>query len=183
MTSGLLATGITTWFSIQAFVNLGAVIGILPITGVPLPFISFGSSAMLPGATVLDVRRDPLETAWSCFRQQFMAQPHFACSFEDIATYLHGCERAMDACRERDPGRFHLLRYETLLAHPHATIRARLGTWGLAFDRGCLDFHRARRSVRTASAAQVRQPLRRDTAPAAGYGALLDPLRAALARE
>jgi cell division protein FtsW len=42
----LLATGITTWFCVQAFVNLGAVIGILPITGVPLPFISFGSSAM-----------------------------------------------------------------------------------------------------------------------------------------
>ena len=43
----LVACGITTWFCIQAFVNIGAVIGILPITGVPLPFISFGSSAML----------------------------------------------------------------------------------------------------------------------------------------
>jgi cell division protein FtsW len=43
----LLATGITTWFCVQAFVNVGAVVGILPITGVPLPFISFGSSAML----------------------------------------------------------------------------------------------------------------------------------------
>lgn len=43
----LLATGITTWFCVQAFVNIGAVTGILPITGVPLPFISFGSSAML----------------------------------------------------------------------------------------------------------------------------------------
>jgi cell division protein FtsW len=43
----LLATGITTWFAVQAFVNLGAVIGILPVTGVPLPFVSFGSSAML----------------------------------------------------------------------------------------------------------------------------------------
>jgi cell division protein FtsW len=43
----LLATGITTWFCVQAFVNIGAVVGILPITGVPLPFISFGSSAML----------------------------------------------------------------------------------------------------------------------------------------
>jgi cell division protein FtsW len=43
----LVATGITTWFCVQAFVNIGAVIGILPITGVPLPFISFGSSAML----------------------------------------------------------------------------------------------------------------------------------------
>jgi cell division protein FtsW len=43
----LLATGVTTWFCVQAFVNLGAVVAILPITGVPLPFISFGSSAML----------------------------------------------------------------------------------------------------------------------------------------
>jgi cell division protein FtsW len=43
----LVATGLTTWFCVQAFVNIGAVIGILPITGVPLPFISFGSSAML----------------------------------------------------------------------------------------------------------------------------------------
>jgi cell division protein FtsW len=43
----LLAAGVTVWFGVQAFVNIGAVIGILPITGVPLPFISFGSSAML----------------------------------------------------------------------------------------------------------------------------------------
>jgi cell division protein FtsW len=43
----LVATGITTWFCVQAFINIGAVIGILPITGVPLPFVSFGSSAML----------------------------------------------------------------------------------------------------------------------------------------
>lgn len=43
----LLAIGITTWLSVQAFVNIGAVIGVLPITGVPLPFISFGGSSLL----------------------------------------------------------------------------------------------------------------------------------------
>ncbi len=43
----LLAAGITAWFCVQAFVNIGAVIGVLPITGVPLPFISFGGSSML----------------------------------------------------------------------------------------------------------------------------------------
>ncbi|HEX4821377.1 MAG TPA: FtsW/RodA/SpoVE family cell cycle protein, partial [Acidimicrobiales bacterium] len=41
------AIGITTWLCVQAFVNIGAVIGILPITGVPLPFISFGGSSLL----------------------------------------------------------------------------------------------------------------------------------------
>ena len=43
----LLAVGITTWFCVQAFVNIGAVIGVLPITGVPLPFISFGGSSLV----------------------------------------------------------------------------------------------------------------------------------------
>ena len=38
----LLAAGITSWIGLQAIVNLGAVTGLLPITGVPLPFVSFG---------------------------------------------------------------------------------------------------------------------------------------------
>jgi cell division protein FtsW len=43
----LLAVGITAWFLVQAFVNIGAVIGILPITGVPLPFVSAGGSSLV----------------------------------------------------------------------------------------------------------------------------------------
>jgi len=43
----LLAAGISVWFGVQAFVNIGAVIGILPITGVPLPFVSYGGSSLL----------------------------------------------------------------------------------------------------------------------------------------
>ena len=43
----LLAAGITAWVITQAFVNIGAVIGILPITGVPLPFVSFGGSSLV----------------------------------------------------------------------------------------------------------------------------------------
>ncbi len=43
----LLAAGITGWFGLQAIVNLGAVTGLMPITGVPLPFVSFGGSALV----------------------------------------------------------------------------------------------------------------------------------------
>ena len=86
----------------------------------------------------------------------------------------------MDAIRARDPARIRLLRYERLQAEPEAVVRDLLDACGLTFDPACLDFHRASRSVRTASAAQVRQPLRGDTARAGGYGARLDPLRAAL---
>lgn len=43
----LLAVGITTWIVLQAFVNIGAVVGALPITGVPLPFVSAGGSSLI----------------------------------------------------------------------------------------------------------------------------------------
>ncbi len=43
----VLATGITVWVGCQAFVNISAVVGVVPITGVPLPFLSVGGSALL----------------------------------------------------------------------------------------------------------------------------------------
>jgi rod shape determining protein RodA len=43
----LLAAGIASMFAIQMFVNIGMVIGIMPITGIPLPFLSYGGSSML----------------------------------------------------------------------------------------------------------------------------------------
>lgn len=45
--SALLATGITAWVVGQAIINIGAVVGLLPVTGVPLPFVSFGGSALV----------------------------------------------------------------------------------------------------------------------------------------
>ena len=138
--------------------------------------------AMLPAATILETRRDPLETAWSCYKQHFYRLPHFSCDFDDIAAFMHDCQRAMAAWRERDPRHVHLQSYEALQRHPDAAIRALLDACGLAFDPTCLAFHATQRSVRTPSATQVRQPLQTDTSRTSGYGALLDPLRAALAR-
>jgi cell division protein FtsW len=44
----LAAGGATTWIAVQALVNIGAVLGLLPIAGVPLPLVSYGGSALLP---------------------------------------------------------------------------------------------------------------------------------------
>jgi len=45
--SKLTALGITSWILIQALVNIGSMIGVLPLTGIPLPFISYGGSALI----------------------------------------------------------------------------------------------------------------------------------------
>jgi cell division protein FtsW len=46
--SQLAAAGVTAWLLGQALVNMGAVVGLLPITGIPLPMVSFGGSALVP---------------------------------------------------------------------------------------------------------------------------------------
>lgn len=43
----LVAAGISSWLAIQSFLNIGAIIGLLPLTGVPLPFVSHGGSSLM----------------------------------------------------------------------------------------------------------------------------------------
>jgi rod shape determining protein RodA len=45
----LIATGVVCWFAFQAFENIGMTLGIMPVTGLPLPFVSYGGSSMFAG--------------------------------------------------------------------------------------------------------------------------------------
>ena len=62
--SMLVAIGITAWLTVQAFMNIGAVLSIMPITGVPLPFVSFGGSSLLVNLAamgmLLNIARHPV---------------------------------------------------------------------------------------------------------------------------
>ena len=136
---------------------------------------------MLPGARIVHCLRDPLETAWSCHKHNFAGEQLWSYDVSELAAFFGDCTRAMRVWNERHPGWIHAHRHEDLLADPEGGTRALLAACGLAFDPACLRFHDAEREVRTASAAQVRRPLR-DTAIAAGYGAALDGLREALAK-
>ena len=60
----LTAAGVTVWIAAQALVNIGAVVGMVPITGIPLPFLSFGGSALISlcvavGLLLSLARREP----------------------------------------------------------------------------------------------------------------------------
>jgi tetratricopeptide (TPR) repeat protein len=138
--------------------------------------------AMLPGARIIDCRREAIETCWSCYKQLFAkGMADFAYSFEDLSAYWRDCERLGNFWAERYPTQFRIQHYEDFVADPEAETRSLLDFCGLPFDSACLKSHEAKRSIRTASAAQVRQPMRRNTAISARYGELLAPLRSLLA--
>lgn len=51
----LLAIGITSWIGVQAFVNLSAMVAIVPLTGVPLPFLSYGGTALILNLSAMGI--------------------------------------------------------------------------------------------------------------------------------
>jgi rod shape determining protein RodA len=51
----LTASGIAVWFGVQSFINIGMTIGIMPVTGLPLPFVSYGGSAMFADMIAIGV--------------------------------------------------------------------------------------------------------------------------------
>ncbi|MEU5167893.1 MULTISPECIES: putative lipid II flippase FtsW [Streptomyces] len=68
------AGGVTTWITAQAVINIGAVLGLLPIAGVPLPLFSYGGSALLPtmfavGLMIAFAREDPAARAALAMRR------------------------------------------------------------------------------------------------------------------
>jgi len=53
--SRLLVGGITVWLAVQSFVNLAAMVALLPLTGIPLPFISYGGSALITSLSAVGI--------------------------------------------------------------------------------------------------------------------------------
>lgn len=135
--------------------------------------------AMLPNARVIICRRDPLETCLACYRYIFTGHP-YTHDLQDLATHWRDFDAAAKQWKQQYPDRVREQIYENLVTDPETQIRELLAFCDLPFEDACLNFHANKRRVTTPSAAQVREPIRRDTARAYKYGALLDPLRTAL---
>lgn len=139
--------------------------------------------AMLPGARIIDCRREPLETCWSCYKQLFApGLATFSYAFDSLAQYWQACERLGDLWARMHPDHVRVQTYEALVGDPEAQIRELLAFCELPFDAACLDFQNANRAIRTPSALQVRQPMRQTSTRASRYGPLLDALHSALQR-
>ncbi|WP_114238728.1 sulfotransferase [Dyella sp. C9] len=134
--------------------------------------------AMLPGARVVNGHRDAVETCFACYRQLFSVGSHFSYDLDEMASHYEEHVRLCRFWQQRFPGRVLDHSYEALVAEPEARIRRLLDFCGLAFDPACLEFHATSRTVlSTASAAQVRQPLQKNTSRLGHYEAQLSSLR------
>jgi tetratricopeptide (TPR) repeat protein len=137
--------------------------------------------AILPHATIIDVRRHPMDACFSTFKQHFAEGQSFSYDLEDLGRYYRCYLALMDHWDEVLPGKVMHLQYEELIRDPATNIRRLLAHCGLPFEASCLSFHETRRPVRTASSEQVRQPL---YASGVGYwkhfAQDLEPLRISL---
>ena len=136
----------------------------------------------LPNARIIDVRRDPTDTCFSCFATLFGGDLPYAYDLGELGRYYRAYAALMAHWREVLPESVMLeVRYEALVADFEPQARRLVAHCGLDWDAACLDFHKTQRAVWTASAVQVRQPLyRTSVGRARSYERMLGPLRAAL---
>ncbi len=148
----------------------------------PLNFEAVGLIVRLfPDAPVLWMRRDPLETGLSCYRQEFNKRWGFVHRLADIGHYYRLHERVMERWVERLPGRIIEVRYETFAADFEHEAPLLVAAAGLDWDPRCLDFQLSDRPVATLSTVDVRDPVTVRRGRADRYRHLLDELVAALA--
>jgi tetratricopeptide (TPR) repeat protein len=118
---------------------------------------------MLPKATIIDVRREPMACCFSNLKQLFgTTNQEFTYGVDDIARHYRTYLDLMRHWDEVLPGRVLRVRYEDVVEDLEGGARRMLEHCGLAFEPACLTFHQTRRAVRTPSSEQVRQPIGRE---------------------
>jgi tetratricopeptide (TPR) repeat protein len=120
----------------------------------------------LPSATIVCLRRHPLDTVLSNFRNLFAVGSHYydySYDLLDIAAYYVRFDRLMAMWRRLLPHRVLEIRYEDLVADQEGETRRLLAHCRLDWSARCLDFHTNAAPVATPSAAQVRRPLYADS--------------------
>jgi tetratricopeptide (TPR) repeat protein len=148
---------------------------VVPLQAVPLQAVPFFIDKMpnnfrhlglihlmLPNARIIDARREPMACCFSNLKQLFARGQEFTYSIEDIARYYRTYLELMRHWDSVLPGRILRIQHEDVVEDLEGNVRRLLAFCGLEFEPACVEFHKTARSVRTASAEQVRQPLNRD---------------------
>lgn len=138
---------------------------------------------LFPDARVIHVRRDPVETGLSIFRNEFPKFASFAHRLEDIGHYYGQYARLMSHWQTVLHDRFLTIQYDDLVADDARAVPELLQFCGLEWEDACRDFSSSKRVIGTMSAVQARRPLTAFRQGRSGrYAPYLSPLIAALRR-
>jgi tetratricopeptide (TPR) repeat protein len=118
--------------------------------------------SILPGARIVNVRRDPMALGFSIYRQLFRFGQDWTFDLKQIAQYYLAYEDMMRYWDMREPGFVIHMQYEELVQSPEQSIRRLLQQLQLPEEKACFSPHENQRPVRTASSEQVRQALYTD---------------------
>ena len=119
-------------------------------------------SMLFPHALLIECRRDLRDVALSCWMTDFRSVL-WANDKAQIASRIHQYERLMDHWRAVLPSPIHEVHYEEAVSDLENTARRLVKTCGLEWEPACLEPHRAKRAVRSASLVQVRRPVYRNS--------------------
>jgi len=141
-------------------------------------------SLLYPQAKIIHCTRDPLDTCFSCYSKLFTTGHPFSYEQGELGRFYKMYERLMQHWRGALPGRMLELRYEELVEDLEGQVRRLVTHLELPWDEACLRFHESSRAVRTASLAQVRRPIYKDSVGRwKHYEKELAPLKAALSEK
>ena len=150
----------------------------------PPNFLRIGLiKAILPNAKIIHCTRDPMDNCLSLFKNYFSGAVNYSYDLTELGQYYNLYLNLMEYWRNTLPGFIYHLSYESLVADQENQIRKLLEYCHLRWNDACLDFHKTRRKVRTASNAQVRRPIYKDSVKLwKRYEKQLEPLRVAIYR-
>lgn len=114
---------------------------------------------MFPNARIIHTVRHPLDTCLSCFFQNFTKGQHYSFDLIKLAHFYNDYRRMMEHFEMLFPDNIMKVSYEEVTEDQEAQTRRLLEFCGLPFEDACLDFHKTRRVVKTASFLQVRKPI------------------------
>lgn len=135
---------------------------------------------IFPKARIIHARRNPADTALSCYMEAFEDGHLYTRRLDHLAHYIVQQRRLMAHWRELMGEELLEVRYEDVVADHEGEARRALRHLGLDWDAACLSPQESNRPVRTASVAQVRRPIYKDSvAKWRAYERELEPLFAA----
>ena len=130
------------------------------IDKMPNNFIHIGLiKTILPNAKIIDTRRDPMDTCFSCYKQFFARGQLFTYSLEDLGNYYTDYIKAMNHWHNVYGKDIFTVHYDNVINKTEETIRELIDYCNLPFEKECLEFYKSSRPVKTPSAEQVRQPI------------------------